>query len=259
MKNLNLKISIFLFLFIVINYNTYSQNAMCTVNGKITNTNGNDKINGFIKFMSNNEQKAKSKIASDGTYSAVVPINSSLLISIENCVIDENSMVLNTPNNSSELVFDLKAKLLKENNIYTNFNSFEPNKSDLSSNGKEEILNFIDFADQNRRLSFKILINNKDSYFADSKVTVEKMVGNKMKTVKETMKAADLSLKLYKERTEVLEKFILESTKRKNFYAFEVDNTYLSKKPKKTKSKNTNILDNVVQNLSIIVSKVRKD
>lgn len=259
MKNINLKISIFLIILFIANYNSNSQTSMCTVNGKITNTNGDEKITGFIKFMVNNEQKAKSKIASDGTYGAVVPANSSLVIYIENCIVDESTMILNTPSNSNELVFDIKAKLLKENNLYSNFNSFETQKSDLSSLGKEEILKFINFADQNKRLSFKLIINNKDSYFADSKVTVEKMVGNKMKKVKETVKAADLSLNLYKERVDVIEKFILENTKRKNFFSFEVDNTYLSKKPKKTKGKNTNILDNSVQNLSIVVSKIRKD
>lgn len=259
MKKTSLKISIIILLLVLLNLKIYSQNVMCTVTGKITNINGSDKIDGFIRFMSNNEQKSKSKIALDGSYSAVVPVNSSLIIIIENCIVDESNLILNTPSITSELVYDIKVKLLKENNVYLNFNSFVMNKTELTSFGKDEIIKFINFADQNKRLSFKLIINNKDSYFADSKATIEKMVGNKMKKVKETIKASDLSLKLIEERIKVLENFIFENTKRKNFYSFEVDNTYLSKKLKPNKNKNTNILDNLVQNVSIVVSKIRKD
>lgn len=239
---------------------TFAQGVMCTVSGKITNVKDNSPITGTIKFMSGNEQKAKSKINTNGEYSAVVPINANLTVAIENCIISNETYSLNTPGTSTELTFNIKATPISEGMPVGENIAFEPNSKVLTASGKDELSKLVKFANENIKIYFKVKISNKDSYFADKKEKKTVVDGKKKKTVTETIKADAQSRTFGEERVAVIQEYLLSLTPRKNFFIFESDPTFSKTKPKPAKpvkkgKTTTNTPTNY--NLVITVDKVR--
>lgn len=239
----------------------YSQGVTPLLSGKVISEIDGKPIVGTVKFFVGNEVKAKSKIASDGTYSTPVPTSSTLTIVVENHLISPSTSQINTPKDYAEITFDIKATPITEGMLIGTNVAFQPNGFELTEQGTEELDNLIRFANENIKIYFTVKVNNKDSYFENKKEKKTIMEGKKKKTITETIKAEDLSLALADKRVEAVKNYVLGKTPRKNFFIFESDASYSKTKPKapakNKKSKTPQIINNQVNNLIISVNKLR--
>lgn len=264
MKRTQVIASLFLF-FIIISHSQSKSGVPILLQGYVAEEGTNIPLSCKLSFFDEKGKQVNTKTQEkDGYYSLVLNSGSTYKLSIPGYILSDESSSFKIQDHSQyvEITKDFKAKKIDSGMVLFEFKAFEPQDTNLIV----ENLNLLDDLQQlmrkNSNMYVDIQVSSNDTYFKSKKVKEYYYKGKRKRYKWKTLSQTDQLKTLLAARVNALQTYIDGLIIRKNNLSYSEDLKIIKAPKKKKKYKKSKkkvvVPEPIINNVKIIVSKLRK-